>query len=152
MPLPVRRTAPAALGGMRHRPIVPIHIVAPRLLPPLDACVDSAADDTVFPPHWGTRLGIDLGAAPKGQAQVVGGAIINVSFAPVTLLLSDGYETCRWNALVGFSATPLRWALLGHPGFLEFFDVQLFGAQRVAMIHANASFPGQHVVVAPPTP
>src|SRR5436189_97971 len=83
---------------------------------------DAAADDTVFPPHWATRLGIDLASAPKGQAQVVGGSVIQVSFAPVSLLLSDGYETCQWDASVGFSAKPMRWALLGHSGFLEFFD------------------------------
>jgi hypothetical protein len=152
MPLPVRQKTPAGSGAVRHRPIVPIHIVAPRLLPPLDACIDSAADDTVFPPHWATRLGIDLGAAPKGQAQVVGGGIINLVLAPVTLLLSDGYETCEWDALVGFSATPLRWALLGHSAFLEFFDIELLGARRETIIKPNAHFPGRHAVRAAPTP
>jgi hypothetical protein len=118
----------------------------------LDACIDSAADDTVFPPHWATRLGIDLGTAPRGQARVVGGSIIQVSFAPVTLLLSDGYETCTWDAVVGFSAAPMRWALLGHSGFLEFFDVQLLGARRETLIHPNTSFVGQHSVIAAPRP
>ncbi|MCI0639851.1 MAG: hypothetical protein L0Y72_19465 [Gemmataceae bacterium] len=152
LPLPVRRTSTGATAKARHRPIVPIHILAPRMLPPLDACIDSAADDTVFPPHWATRLGIDLVSAPKGQAQVVGGSIIQVSFAPVTLLLSDGYETCEWDATVGFSATPLRWALLGHAGFLDYFDVQLLGARRETIINPNQAFSGQHIVVASPTP
>jgi hypothetical protein len=152
MPLPVRQKSPATTAKMRHRPIVPIHILAPRMLPPLDACIDSAADDTVFPPHWATRLGIDLKAAPRGQAQVVGGSIIQVSFAPVTLLLSDGYETCEWDAIVGFSASAMRWALLGHSGFLEFFDVQLLGARRETIITPNSAFVGQHFVVGPPAP
>src|SRR5260370_1506635 len=95
MPLPVRQRTPAKAPRMRHRPIVPIHILAPRMLPPLDACIDSAADDAVFPPHWATRLGIDLGSAPRGHAQVVGCSVIHVSFAPVALLLSDGYESCE---------------------------------------------------------
>lgn len=80
LPLPVRQTSPATTAKTRYRPIVPVHILAPRMLPPLDACIDSAADDTVFPPHWATRLGVNLGAAPKGQAQVVGGSLIQVSF------------------------------------------------------------------------
>jgi hypothetical protein len=122
------------------------------MLPPLDACIDSAADDTVFPPHWATRLGIDLGSAPSGQAQVVGGSVIQVSFVPVTLLLSDGYETCEWDAIVGFSATPLRWALLGYSGFLEFFDVQLLGARRETLIMPNTAFAGQHFAAPSPTP
>jgi hypothetical protein len=51
LPLPVRQPSPATTAKMRYRPIVPIHIIAPRMMPPLDACIDSAADDTVFPPH-----------------------------------------------------------------------------------------------------
>jgi hypothetical protein len=152
MPLPLRQKLLAPTAKMRHRPIVPIHILAPRMLPPLDACIDSAADDTVFPPHWGTRLGIDLTTAPKGQAQVAGGSVIQVTFTPVTLLLSDGYETCEWDAVVGFSAMPLRWALLGHSGFLEFFDVQLLGARRETIITPNTAFAGQYFTVPSPSP
>jgi hypothetical protein len=151
MSLPVRQT-PAAAARTRSRPIVPIHILAPRLLPPLDACVDSAADDTIFPPQWAARLGVNLQSAPRGQAQVVGGALIQVSFAPVTLFLADGYEACEWDATVGFAAAPLRWALLGHSGFLEFFDVHLLGARREAIITPNTAFPGRHFVVGPATP
>ena len=76
LPLPLRHAAQPAptLGGtrVRHRPIVPIHVLAPLMLPPLDACIDCAADDTVFPPQWFTRLGIDPIAAPMGQARAVG--------------------------------------------------------------------------------
>jgi hypothetical protein len=75
-----------------------------------------------------------------------------VSFAPVTLLLSDGYEICEWYAIVGFSASPLRWALLGHSGFLEFFDVQLLGARRETILTPNTAFAGQHFFVGSPTP
>jgi hypothetical protein len=152
MSLPIRPAAPGATVKTRYRPIVPIHIIAPQTLPPLDACIDSAAEDTVFPPHWGAQLGIDLTAAPTGQAQGVGGSVIQVRFAPVTLLLSDGVETCEWDATVGFAAVPIRWALLGHSGFLEFFDVQLLGARREAIIHPNTAFAGQHFVVPSLTP
>jgi hypothetical protein len=119
-PLTVRQPTPAMRGAkVRYRPLVPIHILAPLLLPPVDACLDCAADDTVFPPHLAVRLGLDPIAAQKGQARLVGGTIVNVIYAPVTLLLSDGYETCEWDAIVGFSTVPMRWALLGHAGFLE---------------------------------
>src|SRR5262249_15872016 len=103
MPLAVRKKTPAIRGGFRFRPIVPIHIVAPRILPPLDACLYSACDDTVFPLQWATRLGVDLSSAPLGQSQAVGGSLYQVYFADVTLLLSDGIETFRWDTVVGFS-------------------------------------------------
>jgi hypothetical protein len=73
-------------------------------------------------------------------------------WAPVTLLLSDGYETCEWDAIVGFSATPMRWTLLGHAGFLEFFDVQLLGSRRETIIVPNTAFAGQHFTVPTPSP
>jgi hypothetical protein len=131
---------------VRHRPIVPIHILAPLTLPPLDACIDCGADDTVFPPYLPTRLGINPMTAPRGQAGVVGGAIVNVTYARVTLLLSDGYESCQWDTVVAFSTVPVRWALRGHAGFLDFFDVHLLGARREALVVPNTAFPGQHVI------
>jgi hypothetical protein len=131
---------------VRYRPIVPIHIVNPQVLPPIDACIDSAADDTVFPPHLAPRLGINLAAAPTGQARVIGGSIINLNYVTVTLFLSDGVDAVEWDTVVGFSASPMRWALLGHAGFLEFFDVQLFGASRETVIMPNTAFPGRWIV------
>ena len=144
--LPLRQASPGATGAVRYRPLVPIHVVGPRRLPPVDGCIDSAADDTVFPPHWSARLGINVGSAPTGRVRAAGGAIIHVHFAPVTLLLADGREVFRWDAVVGFSTAPLRWALLGHSAFLDLFDVHLLGARREVLIEPNSAFTGQHLV------
>jgi hypothetical protein len=98
------------------------------------------------------RLGVDLAAATKGLAQGIGGAVVQVSYTQATLLLSDGYETCEWDAVVAFSTTPMRWALLGHAGFLEHFDVQLLGARREVIVMPNTAFRGQHFSYASPPP
>jgi hypothetical protein len=58
-----------------------------------------------------------LSGAPQGEAHPVGGVNIPYSYAPVRLCLSDGVETCEWQATVGFVDLPLRWALLGHAVF-----------------------------------
>ena len=153
MGLSVSQPTPAMRGATaRLRPIVPIHILAPRTLSPIDACIDCAADDTVFPSHVAARLGIDPVTSPQGQIRLIGGTVINVNYAAVTLLLSDGFETCEWDTIVGFATVPMRWALLGHAGFLEFFDVQLLGARREAIIVPNTSFTGQHISYASPRP
>jgi hypothetical protein len=131
---------------VRYRPIVPIHILAPRSLPPVDACIDCAADDTVFPLHLAKRLGLNPSAFQPGHARLVGGIVIKVNYGQVRLLLSDGYESCDWDAVVAFSTVPMRWALLGHAGFLEFFDVHLLGARREAVVVPNSDFQGQHTV------
>jgi hypothetical protein len=147
LPLSVRQASPTLRGAtVRYRPIVPIHILAPLMLPPLDACIDCASDDTIFPPHLAKRLGVDPGAMPTGQACLVGGSIINVNFAPLRLLLSDGYATCEWDAVVAFATVPMRWALLGHAAFLEFFDVHLLGARRAVVVVPNVAFAGQQII------
>jgi hypothetical protein len=46
------------------------------------------------------------------------------------------------------------WPILGHTGFLEFFDAQLLGGQQKAILVPNAAFTGiggQHFVP-PPLP
>jgi hypothetical protein len=70
-----------------------------------------------------------LTGAPQGEAHPVGGAIVPYRYAAVTLRVSDGVETCAWQAIVGFVDLPLRWALLGHAGFLDNFDTDLRGAR-----------------------
>jgi hypothetical protein len=74
------------------------------------------------------------------------------SYAPVTLRLSDGVETSEWQATVGFIDLPLRWALLGHAGFLDFFDADLRGARRDVFITPNNAFPGTHLNQPPFSP
>jgi len=64
----------------------------------------------------------------------------------VTLRLSDGLETCEWPATVGFIDLPLRWALLGHAGFLDFFDTELRGARREVFMTPNGRFPGSRTI------
>jgi hypothetical protein len=52
---------------------------------------------------------------------VASAARASLFFAPVILELSDQAETCRWRAVVGFTQAPLKIALLGIAGGLEFF-------------------------------
>ncbi len=49
--------------------------------------------------------------------------------------------------MVGFAATRLRYNLLGHGGFLEFFDAEFRGAAHEVILIPNASFPGTQVAM-----
>ena len=146
MPLPTKGPVPS-LGGtmMRYRPIVPVGVLGPLGVRLVDACVDCGSDDTIFPMSLARKLGLDLTGAPQGQSHPVGGAIVPYVYAAVSLRLSDGAETCEWQATVGFVDLPLRWALLGHAGFLDFFDTELRGARREVFITPNNAFPGTHL-------
>jgi hypothetical protein len=147
LPLPTRAPIPS-LGGaaVRHRPGVPIRIFGPLGSRLYDGCLDSASDDTIFPLWLTRKLGIDLSRASQGEAQPVGGMIIPYSYVAVTLRLSDGAETWEWPATVGVVDLPLRWALLGHAGFLDFFDTELRGGRREVFLKPNSLFPGTHTL------
>ena len=70
-------------------------------------------------------------------------------YAAVTLRVSDGVETCEWQATVGFVDLPLRWALLGHAGFLDFFDADLRGSRREVSFTPNNLFSGAYTKTSP---
>lgn len=147
MPLPTRRPVPSLGGAMlRYRPIVPVGVSGPLGLRFVDSCVDCGSDDTIFPLSLARKLGIDLAGAPRGESHPVGGAIVPYLYAAVTLRVSDGVETCEWQATVGFVDLPLRWALLGHAGFLDFFDTDLRGARHEVFLTPSSAFAGTHAI------
>ncbi len=147
LPLPTKGPVPS-LGGatVRYRPIVPIRLFGSLGSRLYDGCLDCASDDTIFPLFLARLLGIDLRGAPQGEAQPVGGTIIPYSYAAVRLRLTDGVETCEWKATLGFVDLPLRWALLGHAGLLDFFDTDLHGSRRDVVMTPNSPFPGTHTI------
>jgi len=147
MPLPTKGPIPSLGGAMaRYRPIVPVGVFGPFGLRFIDGCVDCGSDDTIFPLSLARKLRLDLTGAPQGESHPVGGAIVPYVYAAVTLRVSDGVETCEWQATVGFVDLPLRWALLGHAGFLDFFDTDLRGARREVFMTPNSSFSGTHLI------
>jgi hypothetical protein len=136
------------LGGVsaRYKPILTATIASP-LGNWASAClVDSGADDTVFPDTIAHQLGIDLSGAPEGESFQAAGQPVTYRYAPVRFHLSDGMETCDWDAIVGFVAAAMRWPLLGHAGFLQFFDVTFLGHAQELILAPNPSFSGQHTV------
>ena len=153
LPLPTRGSI-ASLGGarLRYRPIVAVRIFGPNGSRLFDGCVDSASDDTIFPSFLARSLGIDLTGAPRAEARPVAGVVIPYFLVQMSLRITDGLEQCDWQGIVGFADQPLRWALLGHAGFLNFFDTELRGAGRELILNPNPSFPGHHVLLRAPSP
>ena len=133
-----------SLGGarIRQKPVVPLRIIGPTgdYIP--NGLVDSAADDVVFPLDAAARIGIDLSQAPQLQAQGVGSVqSAGLLFAPVILELSDGNETCRWRAMVAFTAAPMRLPLLGIAGGLEYFRTILDVEQGIVILDRKPILP-----------
>jgi hypothetical protein len=125
--------------------VIPIEVTGPARKVPCQILVDTAADDVVFPFDLAVRLGVSLSAAPRGQAQGVGGQQpVTLHYAPVILQLQDQVEVRRWRAVVGFLRGPLRFPLLGIAGGLEHFRTTLdVGAREVELI-SQPSLPATH--------
>lgn len=148
LPLATRQPIPV-LGGaqVRYRPILSVRLFGPSGSRLFDGCLDCASDDTIFPQALARTLGIDLTGAPRGEARPVDGVAIPYHYARVRLRISDGREQCEWEAMVGFASLQLRWALLGHTSFLDYFDTTLFGSRREVILTPNSTFTGQHLVL-----
>ncbi len=154
MPVALLRPNPALGGRLFHyRPIVAVRVTGPRGDQTRDGLLDSGADATVFREREAIRVGIDLMGAVEQDIELVGRpASVRCRYASVQLTITDGLrETYEWTAVVGFTASPLRYSLLGHGGFLEFFDVDFRGADREVVLIPNRCFPGTQVPM-PPRP
>src|SRR5437867_3272274 len=95
-----------------------------------EAILDPAADDSVFPEELeelAAKIGVDLSQAPQGTGAGVGLANVLLRYAEVTFRITNGKEQRQWQACVGFTATKLRYPLLGFGGFLQFFDATFLG-------------------------
>jgi hypothetical protein len=106
------------------------------------ALVDTGADDTVFHQDVAVAIGIDLSRAPIGEGGGVGMAKFPVRYAEVTLRLTNGSERREWRTWVAFTSAPLRNALLGFAGCLQYFTATFYGDREEIDLAINAQYPG----------
>ena len=132
------------LGGRpgRPRPVFSVTVIGPGGGHPIDGLLDTGADDTVFPDFVAANVGLDLSAAPTGGASGVGMVAAAIRYAEVRLRVTDGQELREWPARVGFTAAPLKRALLGYAGFLQFFTATFDGHRERVELAVNGLYPG----------
>ena len=127
----------------RPQPVLDITIIGPAGTWIDQALLDTGADDTIFHERTARKIGVDLSNAPTGLSTGFGGRSVTVRYAQVTLRLTDGIEFREWPARVGFTSVPLRRALLGFAGVLQFFYSLFDGDLEQAELTVNAKYPGQ---------
>src|SRR5262249_8659823 len=123
-----------ALGGRTSQsfPLAPASVIGPRRAVPERGLLDPGASYTVFREQVAIDAGLDLSVAVVGSSRSVSGHVLALRFVEVELRITDGIEFHAWRARVGFTPLPMRRALLGIAGFLQFFDATFFGAREVA--------------------
>ena len=132
------------MGGrsVRPRPIIPVTIMGPSGNWPLHALVDTGADESLFPDHFASVIGIDLSTALASSGTGLGSGSLPLRFAEVTLNISDTRETREWRAWVSFTSAFLSMPLLGFAGFLQYFTATFHGDREELELTVNASYPG----------
>jgi hypothetical protein len=140
-----------ALGGslVRPRPMMPVQFSGPGGSVTRTSVLDTGADDTVLPEWIAAAIGLDLTGVQEYPIGLAGRAPLQCRYVPVEMQISDGvHETYRWTAVVGFvDAQRLPRPLLGHAGFLQYFDADFRGADLEVILVPNRSFtsgPGRH--------
>lgn len=118
------RDIPDPGGGIRPRPIVDVVVEGLELAP--QACLlDSGANAVRMGSHVAEAIGLDLSRALRTTV-AAGGALVDARLAHVTLEVSDGRSSHRWDAPVWFCEpwTP-AFGLLGLTGFFDRFVVRI---------------------------
>jgi hypothetical protein len=122
-----------------------VRLTGPRHSVARDGLLDTGSDDTVFPDAVAAAVGIDLTQAPEFSLNLAARGLVQCRYAIVSLLISDGRETFEWSAIVGFVSVPLLFPLLGHAGFLQFFDAEFRGADHEVILMPNRDFTGRRI-------
>jgi hypothetical protein len=135
-----------ALGGslLRPRPMMPVQFHGRGGSVTRTSILDTGADDTVLPDWIASAVGLDLTGAEERPIGLAGRTPLRCRYAPAEIEISDGTrETYRWTAVVGFvDDRALPRPLMGHAGFLQYFNADFRGADLEVLLVPNRTFPG----------
>ena len=138
--------SPTAPGGVLHRAEIPLRVIGGTGAVTLWALVDAGSDDTLLPLSAGQMVGAAIDKSQTWKAEGLGGHSVPIILGEVMFEVTDGSQTLRWPAKVGFvdfSDPQDEVALVGHAGCLDYFRVIFDGYQRTLEIEVTPSFKGQ---------
>ncbi len=132
---------PSIPNGILHRPVIPVRVSGPAGDQVILGLVDTGSDVSVLPAFLLDLLGVQT-SGEQGHFRGVGGQFVTALYAEVGLALDHGDGLCRWSAKIGF-LDGHDVAILGHAGFLEYFDATFKTARRRLTLKPNNRFPGE---------
>ncbi|MFM9959632.1 MAG: hypothetical protein ACKV2Q_00195 [Planctomycetaceae bacterium] len=107
--------------------------------------VDCGADSVVIGSAIAQRIGIRLNHKHRWTIHGFAGQSLEATLGHVEVEVSGRTESFCWSlpvAVVKYPETSNEeLVVLGQTGFLEYFDVRLFGDEHVVELKPNASFP-----------
>ena len=134
--------ASGAGDGYIYRPVIPFTLSAPSEALDFFGLVDTGADETYLTRRMADRLGLVIDEGSEHIIESASGEV-SVAYTNVTIELTDGVEQYSWHTAVGITDQDWTEAILGHSGFLEFFDVLFRGQDHEVVLTRNeAVLPG----------
>ncbi len=123
------------LTALLFRPMLVVRVTGPTGNDDIFGRVDSGADETLLPDYLIANSGISelSGPVPIGG---IGGLTL-ARFGTVELEISQGQESSRWLAYVGFCAHPMP--IFGLKGFLQFFTATFDGRRHHLDLSPNGT-------------
>jgi hypothetical protein len=128
--------ASVAKDGCIYRPVVPFTLAGPTEALDFFGLLDTGADETYITRRMADRLGLLVRDAPEYVIDSAGGGVA-VTYGVVAIEVTDGKERYSWQAAVGITDQEWSEAILGHSGFLEFFDTLFRGFAHEVELNRN---------------
>ncbi|MBS0262692.1 MAG: hypothetical protein JSS02_12130 [Planctomycetes bacterium] len=123
------------------RPEIPIRVYGPKGHIDVMGLVDTGADNSIFPLAVARNLGIETVMGTGPGATAFGGQQIPLSSAEVVIAVSDqDGSAIRWRAHTHFADDLAEsTVILGHEGFLDFFNATFCGDDAALDLAPRAS-------------
>jgi hypothetical protein len=129
--------ASAVEDGRIYRPVVPFSLMGPAGIVDFFGLLDTGADESYITRGMAERLGLAIEDRSKYVIESAGGEVA-VSYGALTIEIAEGSEQYRWPITIGITDQDWSEAILGHSGFLEFFDVLFRGSDREIVLTRNS--------------
>ena len=124
--------------GALSRPVIPFTLSGPAGTLDFFGLLDTGADETYITQSMADRLGLVIEDSLTSIVESASGEI-SIRYGSATLEVTDGDESYRWTTTVGITDQDWAEAILGHAGFLEFFDALFRGRDREVVLTRNES-------------
>lgn len=127
------------------RPEIPIHLIGPTGEFFSLALIDTGADSVVIGATIAKQLGVRLNSKRRWTIHGFAGQSLDARLGDLEIEIVGRTESLCWRLPVAVVDYPAisneELVVLGQTGFLEYFDVRLFGEEHVVELKPNVSFP-----------
>ena len=118
------------------RPVIPFRLTGATAGAVFYGLLDSGADETLIPKEIADHIGVESISDQTGTILSASGEM-PATYGAVSIEFGPESERYRWRAVVGIVDQPWKEALLGHIGFLRYFDVTFLGDDRAVQLARN---------------